>query len=187
MSRDADITGLLVRYQEGDAAALEDLMPLVYQELKRIARRQLSGSDLTALNTTGLVNEVYCKMAAQDRLAVSSRGHFFAVAARAMRQLLVDHLRARFAAKRNDGVRPLPLNDDQISAPDQAEFWLRVDRALQTMAQQDPRLVQILECQVFAGYSLGETAETLGVSLRTVQRDWLRAKAWLSDALEAGP
>lgn len=183
MESQADITALLARVSAGETDAMEDLMPLVYRELKAIARRQLSRMDNNALNTTGLVNEVYCKIAGQTGLAASSRGHFFAIAARAMRQLLVDHLRARHAAKRGAGVVPLPLEESRVPTPDQGLLWLQVDDALRTMEQHDPRLVQVLECHTFAGYSFEETAEALGVSLRTVQRDWLRAKAWLTESL----
>ncbi|MFK7954830.1 MAG: ECF-type sigma factor [Lysobacterales bacterium] len=182
-SPNADITALLARVTAGENEALEDLMPLVYRELKSIARRQLSHLDHSPLNTTGLVNEVYCKIASQSKLAASSRGHFFAIAARAMRQLLVDHLRARSAAKRGDGIAPLPLDEGRVAAGDQNELWLNVDAALRTMEQHDPRLVRVLECHTFAGYTFEETAQALGVSLRTVQRDWLRAKAWLTESL----
>ncbi len=182
-SPDADITALLARVTAGEDEALEDLMPLVYLELKGIARRQLSQLKNSPLNTTGLVNEVYCKIAGKSKIAASSRRHFFAIAAKAMRQLLVDHLRARSAAKRGDGVPPLSLDENRVAASDQNELWLNVDAALRTMEQHDPRLVQVLECHTFAGYTFEETAEALGVSLRTVQRDWLRAKAWLTESL----
>ncbi len=181
----ADITALLARVTAGDSQALEDLMPLVYRELKHIARNQLARMHDTPLNTTGLVNEVYCKIAAQANLSANSRGHFYAIAARAMRQLLVDHLRARGAAKRGDGVAPLPLEESRIAGADPGQLWLQVDEALRTMEQHDPRLVQVLECHTFAGYSFEETAEALGVSVRTVQRDWLRAKAWLTECLSS--
>ncbi|MEM9533492.1 MAG: ECF-type sigma factor [Pseudomonadota bacterium] len=175
----ADITALLSRYGDGETAALGELMPLVYGELKKIASRQLRGVGGDALNTTGLVNELYLKIASQDPLAANNRSHFYAIAARAMRNLLVDRLRARRAAKRGAGEAPLPLDEDLVGTPDLSEFWLRVDRALTSMQEKDPRLVQLLECRVFGGYSFQETADVLDVSLRTVERDWMRAKAWL--------
>ncbi len=182
-STQSDITALLARVDAGEQHALEDLMPLVYGELKAIARRQLNRLGHSQLNTTGLVNEVYCKIAGQSHLSASSRGHFFAIAARAMRQLLVDQLRARSAAKRGSGMAPLPLEESRIAGADQNQLWLNVDDAMRTMEQHDPRLVRVLECHTFAGYTFEETAEALGVSLRTVQRDWLRAKAWLTESL----
>ncbi len=181
-----EITALLSRYGDGDTAALSELMPLVYGELKKIASRQLRGMGGNGLNTTGLVNDLYIKIASQDPRAVNNRGHFYALAARAMRNLLVDHLRARSAAKRNDGEAPLPLDEELAGTPDLSAFWLNVDGALTELSEKDPRLVKLLECRVFGGYSFQETADVLEVSLRTVERDWMRAKAWLRTRLDRG-
>jgi len=184
-----EVTLLLRAISDGDAGAFDRLVPLVYDELRRIAhghlRRQRPGG---TLDTTGLVHEAYLKLAEQSGLDLRDRGHFLAVSARAMRQVLVDFARARTAAKRGGAeARRVELEEDSAAVVTQAELLLDVDRALAGLRAHSERLAQVVECRYFAGYSEEETAMALGTSLRTAQRDWLRARAWLRRALEEGP
>jgi len=183
-----EVTLLLRALRDGETGAFDRLVPLVYDELRRIAhghlRRHRSGG---TLDTTGLVHEAYLKLAAQEGLDVRDRGHFLAVSARAMRQVLVDFARARAAAKRGGPeARRVTLEDDSAAVAAQAERLLDVDRALERLRAHSDRLSRVVECRYFAGYSEEETAEALGVSLRTAQRDWLRARAWLRQELDRG-
>ena len=180
-----DITGLLHAHGRGDTGAFDALVPLVYQDLRRVARSQLKrlGAGAT-LDTTGLVHEAYLRLVEQTRASFADRGHFLAVSAVAMRQILIDHARERTRLKRGGAVRPVTLHDDAVAAADKdAERLLDIDRALQQLGSVDPRLVRVVECRYFAGLSEEETAAALGVSLRTAQRDWLKARAWLRQAL----
>ncbi len=184
-----EVTLLLQAMRDGEAGAFDRLVPLVYDELRRIAhghlRRHRPGQ---TLDTTGLVHEAYLKLAEQGGLDVRDRGHFLAVSARAMRQVLVDFARARTAAKRGGpDVQRVPLEEEAAAVASQAELLLDIDRALESLRGHSERLAQVVECRYFAGYSEEETAEALGTSLRTAQRDWLRARAWLRRALEEGP
>ncbi|HKA36875.1 MAG TPA: ECF-type sigma factor [Thermoanaerobaculia bacterium] len=181
------ITDLLLAHARGDGEAFSLLVPLVYDDLRRIARRSIrrSGGART-IDTTGLVHEAYLKLVDQTRAGYRDRSHFFAVAARAMRQILVDEARRRFAGKRGGGVTAITLEEERhggISAD--ADWLLSLEEALESLARLDPRLPRVVECRFFAGLSEEETADALGVSTRTVQRDWMRAKAWLRE--EMGP
>lgn len=162
--------------------AVAELMPLLYQELRRSAhreRRRLSGGDTLA--TTALVSELYVRLASSP--GFSTRSHFLAVAAIAMRRILVERVRAQTRLKRGGDQQRVPLSDEHdISIPN-AEQVLAVNDALQDLAQHSPRLAEIVECRFFAGYSEQETAEALGLSERTVQRDWATARAWLQREL----
>ncbi len=182
-----DVTLLLKAYGAGDRDAFNRLVPLVYDELRRIARRQLRRSGTArSLDTVGLVNEVYLKLAAAERLHVADRTHLLAVAAAAMRQVLIGRVRARLRAKRGAGAGTVEL-DESVHAPAApgAEWLLDVDRALDALWQRAPELARIFECRFFAGFSDEETAEALQLSLRTTQRGWMRARAWLRAELEA--
>ena len=184
-----EVTLLLRAMRDGEAGAFDRLVPLVYDELRRIAhghlRRHRSGH---TLDTTGLVHEAYLKLAEQGGLDLRDRGHFLAVSARAMRQVLVDFARARMAAKRGGpDARRVTLEDDAAAVAAQAELLLDIDRALVGLRAHSERLARVVECRYFAGYSEEETAAALGTSLRTAQRDWLRARDWLRRALEEGP
>jgi RNA polymerase sigma factor (TIGR02999 family) len=184
---DRDITELLVAYRGGDRAAFEKLIPLVYQDLRRIARRQLAhGRPDQTLDTTALVHEAYIELAETSRLVVNDRGHFFAIAARAMRQIVIDYARRRSAAKRGGGTAPISLDLVQIPVAAQADVVLEIDDALRRLSELDDRLTRVFECRFFAGLSEEETAEALDLSLRTVQRDWMKSKAWLRRELTAG-
>jgi RNA polymerase sigma factor (TIGR02999 family) len=179
------ITQLLRAYGEGDRTAFDRLLPLVYDELRRIARGHLRrGARGQTLDTTGLVHEAYLKLAASEGLRVQDRQHFMAISARAMRQVIVSRARARAADKRGGGVAPVPLDEERAAAEHQARWLLDLDLALAELRQRDERLATIVDCRFFAGMSEEETAETLSVSLRTVQRGWMRARAWLRAELE---
>jgi RNA polymerase sigma factor (TIGR02999 family) len=136
------------------------------------------------LSTTALVHETYLRLVDQTRISARDRDHFLAIAARAMRQVIVDHARARRAAKRGAGVTHVPLATREIAIEEQAAHLSDLDEALERLSQENPRLLHVVECRFFAGYSEAETASALNVSARTVERDWLRAKAWLRQAME---
>lgn len=172
-----DVTRLLEAAVAGDSQALDRLVPLVYEDLRRVAHRQLDreGGGHT-LQTTGLIHEAYLKLAAGGAMSATSRAHFLAIAARAMRQVLVDYARRRKAAKRGGGVLSVTLGDE-AGAPDaSADDLLALDDAL---SQLDPRQRQVIECRFFGGMEEKDIAEVLGISERTVRRDWVKARAWL--------
>ena len=175
-----DITQLLISHREGDPAAFEQLVPLVYDELRRIAHYQLGRMRPgKTLNTTALVHEAYLQMVDQTRVVVNDRSHFFGIAARAMRQILVDYARRRSAAKRGGGVAPISLTQVQVGVPGQADLLLAINEALDKLGALNERLIRVFECRYFAGLTAEETADVLDMSLRTVQRDWNKSKAWL--------
>jgi RNA polymerase sigma factor (TIGR02999 family) len=182
-----DVTALLIAYRGGDRDAFERLIPLVYQDLRRMARRQLAHARPgDTLDTTALVHEAYIDLARSPRLELNDRRHFFAVAARAMRQVVVDHARRRAAAKRGGGSAPISLELVQIPVDAQAEVVLAIDDALARLGEWSERLARVFECRFFAGLSEQETAEALDLPLRTVQRDWMKSKAWLRTQLAGG-
>ena len=189
MGEKSDITRLLQAYAGGDRAAFDELVPLIYEELRRIARNHLRRTQRGAtLDTNGLVHEAYLKLAGQKGMRVEDRGHFLAIAARAMRQIIVSRARARVAAKRGGGDIRITLDEERLAARGeaQAEWLLDLDRALEGLRERDERLARTVECRFFAGLSEDETAEALGVSLRTAQRNWMRARAWIRSELTAG-
>jgi RNA polymerase sigma factor (TIGR02999 family) len=183
---ESDITGLLLAWRAGDRTAVDRLFPLVYDELRRIAHRQLAGErpDHT-LGTTALVHEGYLKLVDQTRAQWEDRGHFFAIAARAMRRILVDHARRHCAAKRAGAV--VNLDDVAIVADERADTLVALDEALARLTDVDERLGRVVECRFFGGLTEDETAEALGVTARTVRRDWVKAKGWLYLALQESP
>lgn len=186
MSDSDEITQLLVAYRDGDSGAMHQLMPLVYHELRRIARRHLAGHRRGALlDTTGLVHESFLKLAENGHLPTDCRAHFFAVASRAMRQVAIDYARSRRALKRGGGERPLTLDEQRVGEGTVDVDLMALDQALNRLAELNERLVQVVECRYFAGLTEPETAEALGTSVRTVQRDWVKARAWLKRELEA--
>lgn len=183
----ADITELLLAHRGGDATALDRLVPLVYDDLRRIARGQLRRRRPgDTLNTTGLVHEAYVRLVDQTGASWRDRGHFFAVSAIAMRQIVVDHARRRMRAKRGGDRVTVPLDDVQEPAAREAGRILEIDEALERLAKVDRRLVQVVECRYFAGLTEEETAAALGVSVRTAQREWFKARAWLRQELGSG-
>jgi RNA polymerase sigma factor (TIGR02999 family) len=175
------ITQLLLAHADGEIDAADRLFPLIYEELHRLARRQLGavGRPGPTLNTTALVHEAYLKLVDRSHVSPGERAHFFALVARAMRQIIIDHARRHRAGKRGGELRRIPFDESQIALEDDADSLLALDQAMQRLAALDSRLVQVVECRFFAGLTEEETADTLGVGLRTVQRDWLRARGWL--------
>lgn len=179
-----EFTELLHAHGRGDAAAFERLVGLAYEDLRRVARAQLRRlRPGETLDTTALVHEAYLRLVDQSRAHWQNRGHFLAVTATAMRQILIDYARSRTRRKRGGGAAVEPLDEAQVGVADEAHQLIEIDRALQRLHEEDPRLVRVVECRYFAGYSEQETAEALGVSVRTAQRDWLKARAWLRGAL----
>jgi RNA polymerase sigma factor (TIGR02999 family) len=180
------ITQLLRAYAAGDPTAFDRVFPLVYEEVKRIARRHLRRAPRgQSLDTTGLVHEVYLKLSAGANVQLEDRGHLLAVTACAMRHIIISRARTRGAVKRGGGQAPVDLDPERLPAQEQAAWLLDLDRALERLREHDERLARIVECRFFAGLSEDETAEAVGVSLRTVQRGWTRARAWLRAELEA--
>jgi RNA polymerase sigma-70 factor (ECF subfamily) len=183
--KSTEITQLLKAWGGGDAAALDRLAPLVYQELRRLARRHMRREQAgNTLQTTALVNEAYLRLADAGGVSWQDRTHFFAVAAQMMRRILVDAARARRSEKR--GGPAARVNFDQVAevVPSPANDLVALDDALNTLAEVDPRKVRVIELRFFGGLSVEETAAVLGVSPQTVMRDWKLAKAWLT--LEMG-
>lgn len=184
-----DVTTLLARWSSGDAGALEQLTPIVYDELRRIARRHLARErkDHT-LQSTALVHEAYLRLIGGSGSEYHNRQHFFAVAAQVIRRVLVDHARAVNAAKRGGGAQKILLEDQpEASSPAEniAEV-LALHEALERLAAFDQQQERIVELRYFAGLSIEETAEVLGVSAATVKRDWVMARAWLARELKGG-
>lgn len=177
----SNVTQLLVDWRNGDKAAFEQLLPVVYDELRRIARRYMSRENARhTLQTTALVNEAYLRLINQQNADWQNRAHFFAVAARVMRCLLVDHARARSYEKRGGaGAVQVSLNEELASQPELSLDVLALDEALERLAAVDARKSRIVELRFFGGLSVEETAEVLEVSAITVKREWLKAKAWL--------
>jgi RNA polymerase sigma factor (TIGR02999 family) len=179
-----EITQMLARARGGDRAALDVLLPLVYQELHRIAslRRPRGVADPT-LDTTGLVHETYLSLFGHTPLEFADRGHFFAVAATAMRRIVVDRARARGSLKRGGGLRRVDLDSQVAGVEDRAEEILAVDQALSSLAQIDARLARVVELRFFAGLSEEEIAHALDRDVRTVRRDWRKARLLLHELL----
>jgi RNA polymerase sigma factor (TIGR02999 family) len=180
-----DVTDLLVAWREGDQDALAQLIPLVHEELRRIAHSYLAGerADHT-LRTTALVNEAYLRLVNASRVQWQDRAQFFAAAAGSMRRILVDYARRYHADKRGGGREPLPLDEASMFVEERAESLIALDEALERLGAMDARLCRVVECRYFAGLSDSETAEVLGVTSRTVRRDWVKARGWLYAELE---
>ena len=177
---DHDVTRLLAEWRRGDGEALDRLMPVVYEELRRVARAHLRNerSDHT-LDATALVHEAYLRLTGLDRMSIQDRTHFLAMAARLMREVLVDHARRKRALKRGGGVTVLGLKDVGAGAEREVVDVLALDEALTDLASVDQRLGRVVELRFFAGLSIADTADALGVSSATIERDWTFAKAWL--------
>jgi RNA polymerase sigma factor (TIGR02999 family) len=183
------ITVWLERLQAGEAGALERLMPLVYDELRQVARRQLSReSPGHTLSATALVHEVYLRLLHQRRIDARDRESFLAVVASAMRRILVDHARRRQRLKRGGPENPRPLDEDvgaSLLADEEIDEVLAVDRLLMRLNDLDPRAARVVEYRIFAGLTLEETAAALDTSVKTVQRSWAMARAWLRKEIAA--
>jgi len=186
-SRVHEVTGLLLSWRQGDAAALDRLVPLVYEELRRVARghlrREPPGHSLQA---TALVHEVFLRLVDADRVTPTGRTHFFAISARLMRQILVDHARRKRADKRGGGATVISLDEVTPAAAQTSSVdVLALDEALDALSSLDPRQCRVVEMRFFAGLNIPETADALGVSTATVEREWAMAKAWLHQRLSA--
>lgn len=179
-----EITLLLHQSAEGDREAFQRLIPLVYGDLKGIAHRRL-GSERSGhtLSTTAIVHEAYVHLVPQATATWQDRVHFFAVAARVIRHVLVDYARSRGAKKRGGSVVRVPLREDLEGEEEHPIDLLVLDEALEALARKDPRLRDVVECRFFAGMTMEETAEALGVSKRTAERHWTRARTYLYQAL----
>jgi RNA polymerase sigma-70 factor (ECF subfamily) len=174
------ITRLLHEWTAGDEEALNTLIPLVHRELQRLARRHVAGERAgITLQPTDLVNEAYLRLLDIKQVRWQDRDHFFAVAVRVMRRILVDASRTRGAHKRGDGVRPVPLEEAEHEAGAPATDLIALDEALKKLEEMDPRKARIVELRFFVGLSVEECALALDVSPETVKRDWRLAKAWL--------
>jgi RNA polymerase sigma factor (TIGR02999 family) len=178
-----DVTRWLRAHERGEDGALERAVELIYRDLKYLAGRQLRKSG-RPLDTTALVHEAYIRLVDRDEVGWNDRGHFLAAAATAMRHVLVDRIRRRAASKRGGGQAELPLDEaGEIPGTPESKLALAVHDALERLQQIDERLVRIVECRFYAGFTAEETSTALGISSRTVERDWRRARAWLRQAL----
>jgi RNA polymerase sigma factor (TIGR02999 family) len=180
-----ELTALLRSWSDGDERAFDQVLPMVYDELHRMALRYLSGErSQVSLQPTALVNEVCLRLLGWDQVRWQNRGHFFGVSAQMMRRVLVDIARKRRAQRRGGGgtVR-VSLEDIEIPADDRRGDLVALDEALERLAVEDPRKARVVELRFFGGLSLEETAEAVGVSVRTAQNDWAFARAWLYRAL----
>jgi RNA polymerase sigma-70 factor (ECF subfamily) len=180
------LTLLLQRWNQGDDHALEALITHVFSDLRKMARYQMARERSNhTLQPTALVNEAYLKLAREAKLAWQGRTHFFAVASRAMRQVLVDEARRRRRKKRPGKITILPLNEALVFSPEVSEEVLALDRALKALALELPRKAKVAEMRYFSGMSVEEIAEALKISPNTVTRDWNLAKAWLRRRIES--
>jgi RNA polymerase sigma factor (TIGR02999 family) len=185
--RDSHVNRLLLAVRAGDRAALNELYSLVYRELRQLAHRERRRWDDTGtLNTTALVHEAYLKLINQSDPSANSPAHFFALAATAIRHIVSNYARERRAAKRGGGIRPESLNELRVNrrghlrvSDEQVDLLLAIDRALDALERVSPRQRGVVECRFFGGMSIEETATALGISPRTVKRDWTLAQAWL--------
>jgi RNA polymerase sigma-70 factor (ECF subfamily) len=185
--QEEDITELLHRFQGGDLAARNELVEAVYTELRGIAARHMSRErGQHTLQPTALVNEAYLKLAGMKNADWQDRSHFYAVAARVMRQILVDHARHRLAGKRGGGMVVMPLNEALAMSPGEPRQMLEVDEALTRLSLEDAQVGKVVELRFFGGLSVEETAQVLNVPKRTVEREWTFGRAWLRTELGSG-
>jgi RNA polymerase sigma factor (TIGR02999 family) len=184
----SEITALLRAWRLGDTRALDQLAPLVYHELRRIARRQLRHERRDhSLQATALVHEAYLKLTGLQGIDWQHRAHFFAIAARMMRRVLVDAARARRYQKRGACAPRIDIADQELPAPARSHDILALDDALEALARIDQRKTRVVELRFFGGFTLEETAATLGLSIATVERDWKFARTWLLKELRREP
>jgi RNA polymerase sigma-70 factor (ECF subfamily) len=182
------VTALLARAGAGDASALDDVFPLIYGELRRLAERQLRQEpDGHTLSPTALVHEAYMRLVDYSRMEWSGRAHFLAVASTAMRRILVEHARGHRSAKRGGALRRVPIDSVELGTDERSELLLALDEALDRLQALDRRQAQVVECRFFGGLTEEETAEALGIGLRTAKRDWAKARSWLHRELYADP
>lgn len=183
MDAEPDVTQLLVQWS--DAEARDRLLPVVYEELRRLAHCHLADErHAETLNTTALVHEAYLKLVRLDRATFRGRAYFFAVASRAMRQILVDHARSRNRVRRGGGAVPLALEEAFVAVEERAEDLVALDEALTRLSAFDPRASQIVECRFFGGLTAEEIGEVLDLTPATVHREWVVARTWLYRAMQ---
>ena len=183
-----EITQLLAKWSDGNQAALDELYPLVYGELHRLARRYMSRERKGhTLQTTALINEAYVRLVDQRNVQWANRSHFFAISAQIMRRILIDHARRHAYAKRGGGARQVSLDETAAVIQDNLSEFLRLDEALTSLAQLDPRRSQVVELRYFGGLNNEEIADVLKISENTVIRDWNMARAWLYRQLSGSP
>ncbi len=183
----SDVTRILSAIERGDAKATEELLPLVYEELRLLAAQKLSHEPPgQTLQATALVHEVYLRLVGDDPQNWENRGHFFAAAAEAMRRILVERARHRHSAKHGGSLQRVALDEAILSGPDPQEDILALDEALQRLAHEDERLAEVVQLRYFAGLTLSQIAEVMGVTRRTVDRHWALGRAWLYQELKGG-
>jgi RNA polymerase sigma factor (TIGR02999 family) len=181
-----EVTVLLAKARSGDSSALADVFPLIYDELRRLAQQQLQREpDGHTLSPTALVHEAYMRLIDYSRMEWQGRAHFMAVASTAMRRILVDHARGHRSAKRGGMLKRISIDDVELGAEDRAELLIAIDDALGRLKEIDARQAQVVECRFFGGMTEEETAEALGIGLRTAKRDWAKAKSWLHREIAA--
>jgi len=180
MTLEPTFTDLLHGLEPGDERAVNRVLPLVYEQLRQLAHQQLRGESTGhTLGTTALVHEAYLRLVDQRTTNWQGRVHFLAIAARAMRRLLIDHARRRNAAKRGGGARHLDADILELPAEERAALLIELDAALEQLSAREPRQARVVECRFFGGMTEEETAAALGITDRTVRRDWVKARAWL--------
>ncbi len=180
----ADVTRALVALSAGDSAAMDRLLPLVYDHLRRVAERELRRERVGhTLSPTALVHEAYLKLVQLDRITWEGRSHFFGAAASAMRRILISYARMHKAEKRGSGAERVPIEDVVVAARERPADLLALDEALTRLAAAHPRQAQVVELRFFAGMEIEAVADALGVSAPTIKRDWTAARAWLNREL----
>lgn len=180
MKKEQDVTQVLIAASQGNSRASEQLWSIVYNELRRIAHRQLMGErDRRLLSTTGLVHEAYLRLVDDIQISWQDRSHFFGIASRVMRRVIVDNARRHCAQKRGGGLMDESFDEERFLPDDRMQEVLDLDDALSRLTELNARWSQVVECRYFGGLTEEETAEALGVSVRTVERDWVKARAWL--------
>jgi RNA polymerase sigma factor (TIGR02999 family) len=184
----SQITAILRQIDEGNGQAAQELLPLLYDELRRLAARELMNEPAgNSLQATALVHEAYLRLVGSDQeVTWSHRGHFFMAAARAMRRILVDHARARHAKKRGGGLRRVPLDEQALQGRCPDAELISLHEALEKLGAERPDLARLVELRYFGGQTLSDAAASLGVSIRTAERNWTYAKAWLKQAMLEG-
>jgi len=182
----ASVTELLAKARSGDSSALANVFTLIYDELRRLAQQQLQREpDGHTLSPTALVHEAYMRLIDYTRMEWTGRAHFMAVAATAMRRILVDHARGARSLKRGGSARRVSIDSVELTTEERADLLIAVDDALDRLKELDSRQARVVECRFFGGMTEEETAEALGIGLRTAKRDWAKAKVWLHNEIAA--
>jgi len=183
----SSVTELLAKARSGDSSALANVFPLIYEELRRLAQIQIKREpDGHTLSPTALVHEAYMRLIDYTRMEWNGRAHFMAVAATAMRRILVEHARGHRSLKRGGALQRVSIESVQLGTEERAELLIAVDDALSRLKEIDPRQAQVVECRFFGGMTEEETADALGIGLRTAKRDWAKAKVWLHKEISSG-